>query len=72
MRAPGLGSILAVPLSNSKGVPEGSLSGVALAFSSLKNGFNLDLFKLRRSLAKPDFMRRESPQVWGAKAGFSL
>ncbi len=58
-------------LSNVAGVPEGSLSGMALGVQlNLKNGLNLDLFAAA-PLTKPDFMKRESPQVW-VQAGFSL
>lgn len=58
-------------LSNNAGVPEGSLSGMALGVQvNLKGGLNLDLFAAA-PLSKPDFMTRESPQVW-AQVGFSL
>ena len=58
-------------LSNSAGVPEGSLSGIALGVQvNLRNGLNLDLFAAA-PLSKPDFLKRESPQLW-AQVGFSL
>ena len=68
---PWVGADFGRALSNVAGVPEGSLCGMALGVQvNLRNGLNLDLFAAA-PLTKPDFMQRESPQVW-VQAGFSL
>ena len=50
--------------SNNAGVPEGTLTGLALGVqANLTNGVNLDLFAAA-PLTKPDFMTREPARVW--------
>jgi hemolysin activation/secretion protein len=58
-------------LSNNKGVPEGTLTGLALGVqANLTGGVSLDLFAAA-PLTKPDFMKREPARVW-VQLGLSL
>ena len=51
-------------LGNNKGVPEGTLTGMALGVQlNTKRGVNVDLFAAA-PLTKPDFMAREPARVW--------